>query len=210
MPNPLLDGDGKPILQHVVEGLTEQGINEIVLAVGYKHEKIKKFFGSGEKFGAKIKYIVEKEFLGTGGALKNAERMLHERFLMLNGDNLADFDYSAMEKLHEQEKALATIALVEVADPSAYGVAELQGKKIIRFIEKPPKGKAPSNLINAGAYVLEKKALKFLPSGFNLIEKTLFPELAKQDRLAGYRHSGKWFALDTKEKLEEAKREWKK
>src|SRR3989344_1309361 len=100
IPKPLVKVNGKPILEYSVELLAENGVEEIILSIGYMHEKIEEFFGSGKKFGAGIKYAVEKEPLGTGGALKNAEEMLDEEFFMLNGDNIADFDLGGMAKQH--------------------------------------------------------------------------------------------------------------
>ncbi len=204
IPKPLVKVRGKPILQYSVELLTEHGVKEIILGTGYMHEKIEEYFGAGKKFGVKILYSVEKEPLGTGGALKATEKKLESRFIMLNGDNIADYDFTAMAKEHERNSALATLALSRVKDVTSFGVAKLEGAKIVEFAEKPSKEEAPSNWVNAGAYVIEKKAMEFLPQGFNLIEKTMFPALARRGKLFGYKHKGKWFTTDTLERLEAA------
>ncbi|MFH1586822.1 MAG: nucleotidyltransferase family protein [Candidatus Diapherotrites archaeon] len=207
-PKPLLPVKGKPILEWAIERLADYGVEKIVLGTGFLNEKVHEEIGNGEKYGVKINYSIEKEFLGTGGALKFAQAFFDGRFIMLNGDNLMDIDYAAMNELHERNSATGTIALVEVDEVEQYGVAELEGEKILNFIEKPKKEEAPSNLINAGAYILEKGAIDLMPSGFCLIEKTMFPALAEQGKLFGFRHGGKWFPTDTIERYEKAKKEW--
>ncbi len=201
IPKPLVKVAGEPILQHCIEQLARHEVEEIILGTGHMHEKIEAYFGSGEKFGASIVYSVETEPLGTGGALKQAKGLLDKNFFMLNGDNIADFDFTQMQTEHAENRGLATIALVEVEDVSGYGIARLEGKKIVEFVEKPARKKAPSNLANAGAYIIEKKALEFLPEGFNLIERTMFPALAKKGKLFGFKHKGLWLTTDTLERI---------
>ncbi len=206
IPKPLVKVAGKPILEYAIELLVRHGVEEIILGTGHMHEKIEGHFGSGEKFGARIIYSVEREPLGTGGALKECERMLDGTFYMLNGDNIADFNLIGMANQHHASKAGATIALCEVADVTGFGVARLAGKKISEFVEKPKIGEAPSNLVNAGAYVIEKESLEYLPAGFNLIERTLFPELALAGKLFAFEHKGMWLTTDTHERLALAER----
>ena len=210
IPKPLVKVAGKPILEYSIELLASHGVKEIILATGYMHEKIEKYFGAGERYGVNIAYSVEDEPLGTGGALKKAEGLLDGSFFMLNGDNIADYDLTDMAKQHHSSSALATIALCEVEDASSFGVAKLLGKKIIDFVEKPKKGEEPSRMINAGAYAVDKKALEFLPAGFNLIERTMFPALSLQGKLFGFAHSGMWLTTDTFERLEAAEKALKK
>ena len=113
-----------------------------------------------------------------------------------------------MLALHKKENALATIALTRVEDPSQYGVARLEGNKIMEFVEKPKKEEAPSNLINAGFYIIEPDVIRLIPKGFAMFEKDVFPRLAKNGRLAGFRFSGQWFDTGNIERLEKARREW--
>lgn len=204
IPKPLVRVGGKPILQYNIEMLALHGVKEIILATGYLHGKIEDYFGDGAQFGVRIIYSVEHEPLGTGGAVKSAEKILEEKFIMLNGDNIANFDLTKMQQTHAEENAKATIALVEVEDVSSYGVARLEGKKITEFVEKPSKESAPSTWVNAGAYVLEKEILSHIPRGFSLIEKNAFPALASDGKLFGYKHKGYWFTTDTFERLERA------
>jgi NDP-sugar pyrophosphorylase family protein len=98
--------------------------------------------------------------------------------------------------------------LTTVDDPSKFGVALMNGNKIITFIEKPPKDSAPSKLINSGVFKIEPEILKYVPEGFSLMEQDVFPKLAKNDNLIGYIFSGQWFKIKTQEDMEKARKEW--
>ncbi len=209
-PKPLIKVAGKTILEYNIEMLARQGITRIILSTGYLHEKIERFFSDGKDFGVQIYYSFESQPLGTGGALKNCKESLDDRFVMINGDNIANYDLRKANKVHERLKAGATLQLVEVEDITGFGVARLNKGKIIEFLEKPSKENAPSKLINAGAYIIEKWAVDFIPDSFCLIEKTMFPELAKRGKLLGLKHKGYWFPTDTFERIEKAEEGLKK
>ena len=104
--------------------------------------------------------------------------------------------------------ALATIALTTVMDPANYGVARLSGSRILEFVEKPKADEAPSNLINAGFYLLEPEVIDMIPDGFSMLEKDVFPKLAKQGRLRGFPFEGQWFDIGNMERYELAKKKW--
>ncbi|HLD59070.1 MAG TPA: nucleotidyltransferase family protein [archaeon] len=208
---PMLQVLGKPLLQWNMELCKKFGVEEIVLATGYKHEQIEDFFKSGEHLGLKIFYNVEETFLGTAGALKFAEDFFNEekKFIMMNGDETKDIDFSSVNETHEKNSALATIALTKVNDASDFGCVSLQGEKILEFREKNPSLKNPG-IINSGAYILSGKIFELIPSGGKVsIEKETFPKIASMGRLFGKQVSGQWFPTDTFERLEKAKKEWK-
>lgn len=190
----------KPLLQWTFERLAKSGIKEVVLAVNHQAEvfiKQQKI----PKNGLKITYSRDplKKPLGTGGPIKKAERLVgHDSpFLVLNGDIFANLDYREILKVHEKKNAVATIALHSVKDPSRYGVAELvKGNRIKRFVEKPPRDLAPSNLINAGVYVLSPKIFEYIPKARKVsIEREVFPKLAEEDSLYGYVFEGLWIDI---------------
>lgn len=207
-PKPLLPVADKPILQHTIENLKKQNIKDIVLAVGYKADKIKEFFGDGKKFGVNIKYIIEDQPLGTGGATKLASKKLKQTFLVLNGDNLADFNYKKMSEIHEKNKARITIALYPVEDVTQFGIADLEGDQIKKFIEKPSAKEAPTNLNNAGAYLIEPNTLDILPEGKSSIEKNCFEKMS--EGVYAYQHQGQWFPTDNLNSYLTAQKRWKK
>ncbi len=136
--------------------------------------------------------------LGTGGPLKKAEKLigLGEPFIMLNGDIYADINYHELIEAHKKSGAIATIALCKVEDPCNFGVADLKDNVIKRFVEKPRKGQAPSNLVNAGAYVLSPEIFSYIPEGRAVsIEREIFPKLAEEGKLCGHCINGLWIDI---------------
>jgi mannose-1-phosphate guanylyltransferase len=190
----------KPLLQWTLERLAKNNMADIILAVSYQTEALIKQHKI-PKYGLHITYSRDplKKPLGTGGPIKKAEKLVgHDSpFLVLNGDIFADVNYKEILKTHEENDAIATIALHSVKDPSRYGVAELTKKnRIKRFIEKPPKGFAPTNLINAGVYVLSPKIFEYIPENCKVsIEREVFPKLAKEGRLYGYVFDSLWIDI---------------
>lgn len=204
IPKPLLPVKGKPIIEHAIENFRRHGITDIILSIGYMADKIKEYFGTGEKWGVNITYAVEEGPLGTGGALKNAAAGLHETFVAINGDNLADFDWSAAIDTHKKSGAKITLSLYPVEDVTQYGIARLADGRILEFVEKPAPDRAPSNLNNAGGYVLEPEVLSCLPDGFCMIERDCFEKLAPKGSIGAYIHAGQWYPTDTLEKYRRA------
>ncbi len=208
IPKPLLPVHGKPILQYGLELFKKFGITDIIFSIGYKGDKIKDYFGDGSRFGVNIAYVEETTPLGTAGPLNLARKQLTEPFVMCNADELKDIDLADMYFFHKEKNAMATIALTTVPDPSNYGVARMQGNRIVEFIEKPLV--PPSNLINAGLYILEPDVLKYVPKkGFAMIEKDVFPKIAAEGKLYGYNFAGQWMDTGTLDRYDRAIKEWK-
>jgi len=208
-PKPMILLQGRPILEYGVELCKRYGLTDIAISIFYLGNVIKQHFGDGKKFGVKICYVEESTPQGTGGALKIHKQWLNETFMMCNADELKDINLEKMYAQHRKTGAKATIALTRVDDPSQYGVAELDGLKIKRFIEKPKREEAPSNFINAGLYILDPEVIDILPDGFSMVEKDLFPKLAAQGKLYGFRFDGQWFDTGTVERLNNAEKNWK-
>jgi mannose-1-phosphate guanylyltransferase len=212
----------KPALDWTIEKLAKSGIKEVILAVNYmadafvqhyrkSKQKLKVSFS--EDIAASDKNSLYPRPLGTGGPIKNAEKIIggKEPFLVLNGDVLTNIDYAELVKRHRaNKKATATIALYRVEDPSRYGVAELtRDNRVIRFVEKPQPEKAPSNLINAGIYVLEPEIFDYIPSGKRVsIEREIFPKLAEEGKLFGYPFEGLWIDIGEPEDYLKANKLW--
>jgi len=190
----------KPLLQWTFERLTKNNITEAILATNYQTEALIKQHRI-PKSGLRITYSHDplKKPLGTGGPIKKAEKLIGYGgpFLVLNGDVFADVNLREIWRLHEERDAVATIALHRVGDPSRYGVAELATEnRIKRFIEKPPKESARTNLINAGVYVLSPKVFKYIPENRAVsIEREVFTKLAKEGELYGYVFDGLWIDI---------------
>jgi mannose-1-phosphate guanylyltransferase len=190
----------KPLLQWIFERLAKNNIKEAILAVNLQTE----FYIKRQRIpknGLRISYSIDppKTPLGTAGPVKKAQKLLGnaEPFLVLNGDIFADVNYKELIEKHKEKQALATIALCEVEDPSRYGVAEMtNGNRITRFVEKPAKGTAPTNLINAGIYVLNPEIFNLIPKGKAVsMEREVFPKLAQQGKLFGHVIHGLWIDI---------------
>ncbi|MAE42563.1 nucleotidyltransferase [Candidatus Woesearchaeota archaeon] len=207
-PKCMLEIQGKTLTEHLFDLLKKYGIRDIIMSVGYMKEKVKDYYGDGSKFGVNIEYVEEDEPLGTAGPLKLAKNMLHDSFLVTNGDELKNINIPRMFGLHKRKDTLGTIALTTVTDPSLYGVAKLSGSRILEFVEKPKPQEAPSNLINAGFYILEPKVIDMIPDGFSMLEQDIFPKLAKQGSLRGFPFAGQWFDIGNLERYEIAKKRW--
>ena len=208
-PKALLEVHKKAVTEHIFDLLKKHGIRDIVLCVGHLKSKIKDYFGDGSNFGVNITYVEEDEPLGTAGPLKLAKKYLKGSFIVSNGDELKNINIPRMFRLHKRKDALATLALTTVEDPSHYGVARLDGSRIIEFVEKPKKEDAPSNLINAGFYIMEPEVIDMIPDGFSMLEKDVFPKLAKLGRLRGFPFAGQWFDIGTIERYKLAEKQWK-
>jgi len=207
IPTLLADIQGKPVLEHNLLALKRQGITRFYFAVGYKKELVEEYFGTGDQWGVHIKYLEEKEALGTSGVLHTAAKYLNGPFIMCNGDDLKDIDIKEMFEFHKKQGAMATIAVTTVSDPENYGVVVLNGNSVFSFIEKP-KQNIPTNLINAGLYIFEPDVIKEAPQGFGRLEQDVFPKLVQKEKLAGYIFYGKWFNVRTEKGLKEAIKLW--
>lgn len=178
----------KPVLEHILEHLAEQGVARIILLVGQNREEIESEFGSGFD-GVALEYVSEDEPRGTAAALSKVEDRIAETFLAVNGHVVTDVDVEDMLREHRGEGSLATMALTTVESPSRYGVARLKGRTIQGFEEKPEPGEEPSRLINAGTYVFEPEIFSYLNR--DSIEE-VFEELADRGLLSGYIYGGTW------------------
>ncbi len=209
VPKALLPVQGKTVPEHLIELFKKYDITDLIFSIGYKADKIRDYYGDGSKYGVSITYVKEDKPLGSAGAIRLAKKYLDETFVVTNGDELKDIDLEEMFLFHKKNKALVTAALTTVTDPSAYGVAKLEGSRILDFVEKPKKSEAPSKLINSGLSIWEPEAIDLIPEGFSMYEQDIFPVLADKKKLYGYIFSGQWFDTGTPERYEKAIKEWR-
>lgn len=205
VPKPVVPILDRPHMVHMIDWLRRFGVDDVVLACGHGAAGVKEALGDGTSAGVRIRYVEEPEPRGTAGAIKEAEPLLDERFLVLNGDILADLDLTAQIELHGSSGAPATIGLIPVEDPSAFGVVVTGDDHLVEaFVEKPAPGEAPSNLINAGVYVLERSVLDDVPAGEDVsIERDVFPKLAGNG-LRAIELEGEWIDIGTPERYLDA------
>jgi mannose-1-phosphate guanylyltransferase len=200
-PKQMLPVAGRPMIERVVAHLAGHGIDQVVLSLGYRPSAFLRAYPDNHCAGVELLYAVEPEPLDTAGAIGFAARFagIEETFVVVNGDVITDLHVGALIDFHRQRGAEATIALTPVDDPSRYGVvcADADGK-VTEFIEKPPAAEAPTNLINAGTYVLEASVLDDLPEGKRVsIERETFPALVRRGRLYAVASHADWIDAGT-------------
>lgn len=207
IPKPMIPLFNRPIMLHIVELLKKYDITELVMLLYHNPEVIKKFFRDGSDFGVKITYVTPVMDMGTAGAVKAAEKYLDERFLLISGDLLTDFNLKKVIDFHNDNKAMATITLTSVKDPLQFGVVITdKEKRIIQFLEKPGWGEVISDTINTGIYVLEPEIFKHIPAEENFdFSQDLFPLMLKnKDALFGYTAKGYWRDIGNTDSYREA------
>jgi mannose-1-phosphate guanylyltransferase len=209
-PKPLLPILDEPFLGYQLDFLKRQGVSEVILCTAYKAEDFHKAIGDGSKYGVRVSYVHEDSPRGTGGAVKNAESYVDGPVLVCNGDILMAMNLTELVEFHRAKKALATVALTDVEDPSAYGVVEMDADgRVKRFVEKPAPGETSSHSINAGTYVFEPEVFSLLPPGVTYsVERGLFPQiLAEGKPLYAKALPGYWLDVGTIEKYQQAQRD---
>jgi len=195
----LLLGD-KPILEYQIEWLIQNGVTNVVLAVGYLHHVIEDYFQDGSRWGVRITYSLETEPLGRGGAFKLAYRQVpdsEEIVLGTNGDNVHTQPLAPMIEQHRRTGAVATLLLTQLRSP--YGIVHQDGERITGFEEKP----LLPYWLSAGCYVLNREFFADLPDVGDH-EDGLFPRLAEEGKLYGFQSTSYWKAIDTVKDLNEA------
>ena len=193
IPKPLVPLNNIPIIDWQIKYLKKFKVDEIIICTGYKTEMIQHFLSVKDNFGIKIRFSVEKNPLGTGGAIKQAGKLIKDKsFLVINGDTITNID---LNKLLKKQNAIAAIEL-----RTKFGIMDTKEDKVTRFREK----KEISDVwMNAGIYHLQKKILDDLPKKGD-IEKTLFPNYAKKGLLNTVKFkNSKWYSVDSFKDIEE-------
>jgi len=192
---PLLN---RPQILYILERLPPS-VDEVFIPVNYMFEQVRDFFQEFDT-GRTVTVIEEKEPLGTAGAVRNLSDRLDDTFAVCNGDVIDSLDFAAFLKFHRKARALASVALFEVEEPSAFGAVAMEGPRITRFVEKPQGGTAPSRLVNAGRYLFEVEVLDAIQAGRVVsMEREVFPGLADKGVLNGFPFEGYWSDAGTLE-----------
>jgi mannose-1-phosphate guanylyltransferase len=191
----------QPMIERVVAHLAASGVDDAILSMGYRPDDFVDAYPGNRCAGVALHYAVEPEPLDTAGAIAfaAADAGIDETFLVVNGDVLTDLDVAALVDLHRQRGAEATIHLTRVDDPSAFGVVPTDGAgRVLAFVEKPPRDEAPTDLINAGTYVLEPSVLARIPTGRRVsIERETFPAMVEDGTLFAMATDDYWIDAGT-------------
>lgn len=208
IPKPLLPVKRKPIINYLIDLFLGYGIKEIAILIDKDFEEEFSWWKKRYYPHQKILVVKEREPLGTlGGLFYLKDWISNSPFFLTNGDELKEIDLKKMAKFHSQKSVLATIALVKVPNPKNYGVVICKNGLVKKFIEKP---KNPStNYVNSGIYLFSPEIFKIHPGPkFSMVEIYLFPKLARDGKLAGFKFNGKWMDCGTWERYEKALKNW--
>lgn len=196
---PMIPVVNKPVMEHVIELLARQGFNNLYANVHYRADDVINHFGNGSRWNVDLKYSREDTLAGTAGGLKRLESFFRDgTFVVFSSDLLTDIDLGPLIAFHKERRALATIALTRVEEPSNYGVVKLDGSgRITAFQEKPSNDEAVSNLASCGIYIFEPEILDYIPAEeFYDFGTDLFPQLFVAGLpLYGYEHDNYWLDI---------------
>ncbi len=203
VPKPMAQFNGRPLLDYLVEQLSRH-FNEIIMLVGYKKDVIKNYFGN-RKWGVKISYSEEEEPLGTGGAIKNAEHLIHGDFLLMNGDNYHELPYGKLVSEFRKER-VNTMVITKTQNPTQVTIVKTDKKGFITSLKERPQNPGPEDrFMNAGIYLLKKEVLDLIPEGKVSFEKEIFPLLMKNGMKAA-RYDGFYIDIGTPDNFNKFKK----
>jgi NDP-sugar pyrophosphorylase family protein len=183
-PKPLADVCGRPFISYLVRSLARQGFTDIIFAVGYMGGMIEDTFGDGSAYGIRASYAVERELLGTAGAIRNAARCGRgDEFLILNADTFYQMDYRPLCDLAESGGYDLSLVLRRVPDIRRYGEARLRGTRLVSFNEKTAEERPGT--INGGIYLMRRELIGTIPEGKVSLENEMIPRWLREGRPLG-------------------------
>lgn len=194
-PKPMVPLLNRPCMAYTIELLKRHGIKEIAVTLQYLPDVIRNTFGDGSQYGVSLTYFEETTPLGTAGSVKNCADFLDERFIVISGDTLTDFDLTQAIRYHEEKQALATLIMTQVERPLDFGIVMTDEEgRIIRFLEKPSWAEVFSDTVNTGMYVCEPEVLAYIENDKEVdFSKEVFPILLNDQKpLYGYAATGYW------------------
>jgi len=208
IPKPMIEINGKPLLEHHINLLKRHGINEIIICASYLVDKIKEYFGNGSKFGVKIYYPEEKELLGTGGAIKNAAEYLKdtESFIVLSGDVVTNIDISSLIRFHNSHNGIATVVVRESDHPYDSDIIRLD--KNNRVVEYIGRGQEDVKTANTGISILRSEIVSLIPNGVSNLEKDILFSIINKEKIYGYMSKDYIKDMGTHERLEKVRKEF--
>lgn len=208
-PKPMMEVEGRPFLEFKIESLKKYGIKEFVLLVGHLGEKVEEHFGDGKRFGVNIQYSYEREqFLGTAGAVKNAEHLIKDDFILVNGDVYLDVEFDKLIKSHENEKKPFTIALSPATHPKNQELVKIEGNRVLQICKRnTPEHEnhlinEANPLVNSGCYIISKEILNLIPVNKKIsLELDIFESIT--DKMNAYHHPGYMLDIATESDWDE-------
>jgi mannose-1-phosphate guanylyltransferase len=209
-PKPVVPLLNTPFLCYQLGLLGAHGVQDVILSISHRSAAIRAIMAGQQLGQVRLRDVVEADPLGTAGGVRNAADLVDGRVVVLNGDVLTDLDLSAMLAMHEARGAAATIYLTRVENPTAYGIVELEDDGRVRsFLEKPGWEEVTTNTINAGAYILEREILEWIPKGEPYsMEREFFPLLLERGvPFYGFVSNAYWLDIGTPAKYFQAQQD---
>ena len=202
IPKHLVAVGSKPFLEHLIAMLKKRGINEIVLCVGHLWQQIKDYFGDGKKFGITIKYSIEKKLMGTGGAIKKAEKYLKENFFVVYGDSFLELDYGKLMRFHQKMNKIGTLVVYGNKNQTLVkNNIELSKNNYVADYNKNMQSKK-MDYVDAGVLVFKKSVLKMIPPNMNIsLEEEIFPKLIKRREFVAFKSDKRFYDIGTMQRL---------
>ena len=191
-PKPMIEIGGKPILWHILKTYSKYDVNEFVICCGYKGEQIKEYFTKLDSTSWDIQLVDTGLDTLTGGRLKRIQDHIDDTFCVTYGDGLSDIDISRLISFHKEKNILATLTAIH--PPERFGVLNLSGDYVTEFHEKHS---GMDSWINGGFFVFEPGIFDYLQDDLTILEKTPLETLAKEKKLAAFKHNGFWYPMDT-------------
>ena len=208
LPKGLAPLGGRPFLVRQMEWLASHRVRDVVLCHGHGADQVRQVLGDGGSFGVSLSYSVEAQPLGTGGALKLAERFVNGPALVVNGDTLAECDPWALERARWEHGAEGALALFEVSDPAARGSVECdRNGRVTRFAEKESH-RGGTSWVSGGLLAMTPRLWRRLPDGVSSLERELLPALAEDGSLCALKLPGTFYDIGTPEDWERAERKF--
>ena len=192
IPKPMIEIGGKPILWHIMKIYLAHKIDDFVICLGYKGEKIKEYFGKLDSTLWDIQLVDTGLDTMTGGRLKRIQDEIDDTFCVTYGDGVSDVNLNNLITFHKEKKSLATLTAIH--PPERFGVLNLSGDYVKEFHEKHT---GESSWINGGFFVFEPEIFDYLQNDSTVLERTPLETLAKEQKLAAFKHDGFWHPMDT-------------
>ena len=200
-PKPMLEVNGKPILEHILRRAINSGVENYIFSTNYLGEQIENYFGNGKRFGVNISYIRETEPLGTAGSLRLLNLEDPEPFLVTNGDVLTDLDYSSLLEFHKTQETILSLAVRNFEWQNPFGVIDIAGSRVTSYSEKP----VVSSFINAGVYVMDPGIFQHFPSEQKFDMSDLITKLIEEEiEISAYPIHENWLDVGNTESLASA------
>jgi D-glycero-D-manno-heptose 1,7-bisphosphate phosphatase len=200
IPKPMIKFNNKPFLEYLINLLKENGIEEVILLLGYLPEKIKEYFGNGSNFGINIKYLVGDVSFETGKRIKNAEDLLDDNFLLMYCDNYWPLNLKNLLEYHNNHSVLATVTIYTNKDNFTKSNMKVDNQGYVILYDRSRKEKNLSG-VDIGFFIINKEVLKWMPNTNFSFEKEILPKLIKEKQIAGYLTDHKYYSIGTIERL---------